>query len=92
MPNRLEQGLLSQPANAATQVQQVTDTGTRPPGSGGWVPPVWLPIVFVTVGGALTAVLPFVSGVASIVVSVLLGILASVGSALGIASAGPRKV
>lgn len=61
------------------------------PAQGGWAPPFWLPLVFVGVGGALAAALPFVTGPGLVVIQVALGLVTSVGAALGIQSAGPRK-
>jgi len=61
------------------------------PAQGGWAPPFWLPLVFVGIGGGLAAALPFVTGPALIIIQVSLGLVTSIGAALGIQSAGPRK-
>lgn len=61
------------------------------PAQGGWVPPVWLPILFVVIGGALSTALTIVQGPWLIAVQVGLGIVTSLGAAFGIQSAGPRK-
>lgn len=62
------------------------------PAQGGWVPPVWLPMLVIVLGGALTSALAIVQGPWAIVIQVALGVLTSVAAALGIQSAGPRKL
>lgn len=59
--------------------------------SGGWVPPVWLPVLVLAIGGGMSAAIPFVSGPALVGLTVAIGVFSAVAGALGIQSAGPRK-
>lgn len=52
--------------------------------------PGWVAIVFVGVGGALAAAIPFVTGPWVIAVQVALGAVTAIGAGLGMASSGKR--
>lgn len=80
-PNRIEQTTV---ANAAEneRLAQIPQSELRVPG--------WVALVFVGVGGALAAAIPFVTGPWAIAVQVALGAVTAIGAGLGMASSGKR--